>query len=273
MGLNRRKLKEWVARRCLTPPAPAGFALMHIGRHGPALVCNLAAEGAPDDRADAIERLVSDEAGDHVEGWPGLQQYKVVALNEKGAPMGEHPFTLAAGASDDTASSLAMPTPDMGGMAGTELNHAHTMVTVQQMRHNEGLVRALVEMSMTSRERDQEIISKQQRQIDKMQDRQLDVIEMMEGMMSRSKERELTQQAYDEDKERKDKLLAKVTQLILPAMAKEAGVAVPEDVVETVRGIFLRLPDETQNKIIADLPKPDAEKLLELMESGAETKH
>jgi hypothetical protein len=274
MGLNRRKLKEWVSRRCLTPPPPTSFALHHIGRHGPALVCRLEAEGAPDDRGDAVERLVSEEVADHVEGWPGLQQYKVVALDAKDQPMGEWPFTMqAAGARDDATSHLALPTPDMGGMGAESLNHAHTMVTVQQMRHNEGFARALVELAMSSRERDADIIAKQQRQIDKYADRQLDVIEMMEGLMTRKQEREIAHATYEEDKHRKDQVLSKITQYILPAMAREAGVQLPEDVGESIKMIFLRLPEDTQSLIIKQLPEIDRAKLFEVLEAEPETKH
>ena len=189
--------------------------------------------------------------------------------------MGEHPFTLQAkGSGDGSGAQLALTTPDMGqGMGADSLNHAHTMVTVQQMRHNEGLVTALVELAMTSRERDGEIIAKLQRDNDKMRDRQLDVIEMLEGMMTRKQEREIAHATYEEDKQRKDQVLAKITGFILPAMAKESGIKLPEDVAETVRQIFLRLSDDTQNQITKDLPEVDREKLLELMENSEETKH
>lgn len=271
MGLNRRKLKEWVSRRCITPPPPASFALMHVGRQGAlALVCKLEAEGAPDDRANAVERLVSEEASDHVEGWPGLQQYKVVALDQKDEPVGEHPFTLQSGAREDNAATLGMPTPDMGPAGAESLNHAHTMVTIQQMRHNEGLVTALVDMASASRERDQAIIETLQSANDKMSHRQLDLIDLVEGMLTRKQERELTQQAYEEDKGRKDAVLAKVVKYILPAFAKEAGVPLPDDVATTVKEIFLRLPAATQTQIIEELPEVDGEKLLALMEGNTE---
>ncbi len=273
MGLNRRKLKEWVARRCLTPPSPASFVLMHVGRHGAAIVCKIDADdGAPDDRAAAVERAASEEAADHVEGWPGLQQYKVMALDGKGGSAGEHPFTMQAGSRDDGAAQLGMPTPDMGhGGDGMGVN---AMVTIQQMRHNEGLVRALVDMAGSARERDQEIIGKLQVANDKMAGKHLDLVDLLEGMMTRKQERELAQQTYEEDKARKDKTLSVIMKFVMPAFAKEAGIDLPNDVATTVREIFLRLPEETQNQIISELPEPDGQKLLALMEGAStETNH
>jgi hypothetical protein len=175
----------------------------------------------------------------------------------------------AGGARDDNASQLAMPTPDMGpGMVDGQ--GVNAMVSIQQMRHNEGLVRSLVDLASSARERDQEIISKLQLQNDKMSNRQLDMIDLVEGMLTRKQERELTQAAYEEDKERKDKTLGVIMKYVMPAFAKEAGIEMPGDAAATIKDIFLRLPVETQNKIIADLPEIDGNKLLALME-GADT--
>lgn len=281
MALNRRKLKEWVTRRTLTPPLAIRFALWHSGKHGLSLVCQLATEGGTEDWPDVIERQVSEEAQDHANGWPGRQQYLVQAYTEKSdESIGEFALSMTASNTSLATTSLSLldnETPDAelmnAGNLPPDFNHPHALVTTQQMRHTEALTRYVVELSMASRERDGQIIAVQQKQIDEMSKSRLDMTDMLEKMLSRSQERSLVQDKYDKEQGRKDKIMSTLLGFVLPEMARRAGVPLPEDVSNDIRLIFLKLPDEMQNEIMAALPEDDKDKLMDIFEGKTETTH
>jgi hypothetical protein len=269
MGLNRRKLKDWALRHMLRVPPANAFAVYHVGRHAPSLVTAITAdEGTTDDRAETIERITVEEVTDHVEAWPGRQQYFVKATGENNDDLGEFAFAMSS-RGNSASSDLTVYPPENDPHGSSEFQSPHAMVTLQQMRHNEGLVRWIVELSRSASERDAQIMAAQQRQIDLMEDRRMDVVGMLEGMYSQRQERDLKQSKQDKDEARKDKLLRLVTNFVIPEMARRSGFTPPGDVAEEIKQIFMRLPEDTHTLILEQLPKPDRDKLLDLFEGKA----
>lgn len=281
MVLNRGKLRQWVSRRTLSPPIASRFAVFHIARHGDALIVSVGSAGSQDDWASTVERVVTDETADHVEAWPGRQQYVVRAYSDGNEEsVGEFPFALAAnaGAGGETVALLAAQTPDhdaamIGQIPLQDFGHPHAMVMGQQMRHNESLMRCCVDLAMSSRERDGQIIARQQHQIDKMADERHKLLDAAEQMYSRKQERELVQNSWDEDKSRKDAMLSRVLEMVLPEMARSAGLSLSGDVADEIKKLFLKLPEDVQSKVVSSLPKEDGKRLLDLFEGKTETQH
>ncbi len=295
MGLNRRKLKEWVARRLLTEPKPSSFALLHEGRHGTSKVCDLVAEsGSPEDRAAIIERSVSEECKEHAEAWPGRQQYLVRALDAGGKAIGEHPFWMTA-TGNRASTALAMPTPEQEDAAHhahiidpqravPEMSHAATMVMCAQMRHNEGLVAKIVELATDHAERDAGIIRDQQLQIDRMEGRRLETIGLLENLLSQKQERDLVQVEYDNQEKRKDRMMGKLEDVVFPAIMRSAIVKgmlkkdkgddgpLSDDAADEIKQLFLKLPEEMQSKIVSELGEEDAHRLMDLFSRGHENR-
>ena len=120
MSLSRRKFRAWVCRKtvCLTPAET--FGLYHVARHAHALhlVSKLSfSSNDPDDRADELERQVTEEVTDHIEAWPGRQQYVVRAYDEEGGEVGEYPFSMSAqNTRTESAEVMLMPTPRHGAI-------------------------------------------------------------------------------------------------------------------------------------------------------------
>lgn len=268
MALNRRKLREWIGRRALTPPLAVRFELLHVAQHGTNMVCQLNVQGSTADWAELIERQVSEESSDHVAGWPGRQQYIVRAYSEAEDTVGELPFALTArdGMGSEATADLMQTPPDveefMRGQLPDNFSHPHALVTQQQMRHNEILTRLMCEMAMHSRERDVGIIKSQQEQIDKMQRSRDEAVELREEMMDRSAERDMRIGKYTDDKARKDKLLSHVTKIILPEMARQAGLPMTDDILIELKRFFMALPQAVQESI---LEQPDSNRFLDLV--------
>jgi hypothetical protein len=297
MSLNRRRFVDWIERRMLSVgDRPASFHLCHLGRSGGhSLVCKLepVAEAPADDIAHALAEQIEAEAIDHVEAWPGRQQYVMRAYTEAGHDAGEFAFFQTANHISHThthaVGGITELTPEQAAFAGGNmaqpelLGHPLAMVASQGMRHAEGLVRFMVEQSAMNRERDAQIIKQQQAMIDKMQGRQTKMMDLVETMSSRQAERELAEQSYNDDKDRKDKLLDRLTTLVLPALAERAGVPTAllgadggVDINE-IREIFLKLPDEMQDSIVGTLSEKDQATLLSIFkrktETAPDTKH
>ncbi len=293
MGLHRRKLKEWVARRLLTAPKADSFALLHEGRHGTAKVCDLAADsGSPEDRAAVVERAVSDECKDHVEAFAGRQQYLVRALDGSGKAVGDHPFWITS-TGNKASGALMLPTPEQDADShahiidpqrnAPEMSHAATMVMIQQMRHNEGLVAKIVELSTEHAERDAGIIRDQQLQIDRLEGRRLETITLLEGLRSQKQERDLVQAEHDNHEGRRDRLMGKLEDVVFPAVMRSAVVkgmlnkgkkdgVISDDSADEIKQLFLKLPEEMQSKIVSELGEDDAHRLMDLFARGYESR-
>lgn len=282
MTLNRRTLAEWVGRRTLQPPVATTFRLFHEGRHGLNQVCELPLEGGAEDWPDHIARLVHDESQTHASAYPGRQQYMVRAYADGiDQPIGEYPFGLTAG-DEGSAATLSLQTPDYNtAMTGQiplqDFSHPHAMVMAQQMRHNEGILRSLVDVTMHSRDRDGAIIKRQQEHIDHLEADRMKVLEMAEELMSRKQERQIVQEKWDSEKRRKDQIMAKLITFVLPEFAKRAGVAgvkaapsngEADKELDEIKRMFLKLAPETQNQIVAELPEDDSDRLLTIFEGG-----
>ncbi len=315
MAFNRRKLREWVARRSLTPPVAKAFALWHVGRHAPSLVCQLPCEAAdPTDRQHEIEQAVQDEVADHIEAWPGRQQYLVKAYDAAENEVGEFALSMIARDSRmDVSAELALRTPEQEAAVamGHEscANSPAAMVMMQQMRHNESLVGRLYDLSVANSERDARLIALLTKKNEKLEDRRFEAVEMIEAMYCRRQERNLRQQKFDDDKNRKERLLSNLTTMVLPEIAKRVGLPanasrpthVPtngsngangssgangasgssgangagahrEDPrVAAMREIFMKLPDQMQNDIVNALEPDDQHALLSIFrQAGAD---
>jgi len=285
MTINRRKLCEWVARRTLTPPMATAFKLFHVARHGVALVAEIPLSGGAEDWPEHVARACHEEATGHVDGWPGRQQYIVRAYVEgNDEPVGEFPFGLAAQGEASTA-ELAQATPDyQAAMAGQiplqDFSHPHAQVMAQQMRHNEALIRFLVDVTMHSRDRDGAIINRQQSHIDKLEADRFRIVEMTEDMLSRKQERAIKQERWETDKQRKEQLMAKLLQFVIPEAARRFGMTSTlsenqqqgAEELDEIKQLFLKLPAEMQNEIVNQLPEEDSDRLLSIFE-GRSTKH
>ena len=276
MGLNRRKLKDWATRLLLRQPPALRFSVYHISRHAPALVLQISADGTAEDKAAAIERSTADEVTDHVEAWPGRQQYYVQAFGADDEDYGQFAFSMAARGNGAGADMMVAPPEHDPHMPFDASQHPHALVTVQQMRHNEGLVHALVQQSRAAAERDAEIIAGQQRHIDQMEERRIDFWQMIENMHSQKQERELQSANLTAENDRKEKLMKMITGFVIPEMARRSGVKLPGDVQEKIKGIIMQLPAETHELIMEQLPEKARDELLQFMEGKQEqeaTKH
>lgn len=275
MSFPRRRFVDWCARRLLTAgEEPRSFALYHVQRTGTAaLVAKLALCGdGADDVAAHVAELAEKEAQDHAAGFAGRQQYAIRAYGagtpESGAPeLGEFPFRYAhssIGVQTDAATELLGPMPEPSARAAVT-----DMATVQLMRHNEGLVRLLVEVTSQKGERDAEIIRAQQAQIDRLTQRQLTSYELVERLLSEERERELKERAWDADEARKDKLMARLEEIFFPAVQKRFGIPMPGagggGVLDEIRELFISLPDATQSAVLDALPDDKAHRLLDLL--------
>jgi hypothetical protein len=303
MGLNRRKLTEWVCRKLVSLPMATRFTLWHEAKHGRHLVSHLTSDGLdPDDVASDVERQVSDEAGGHIEAWPGRQQY-VVRAYANDEEIGEYPFSLDRHDTVSAVESLALPTPEMeyqaefypsGGYSVSSPSAAR--VESQQMRHNEVLVRALVEQTTRNYERDERLIASLQRANEKHEARRFEQVELLEEMYSRRQERSLLQQQHVSDAQRKERLVTALTTMVFPALASKAGsilggvgptgpsprpqgadaTAEPteEDDLQTLAHIFMTLPSEKQSEFMEAL-SPDCQvQLLNIIRrAGARANH
>ncbi len=304
MPLNHRRFVDWVERRMLSAAgSPSRFELCHVNKAGGyAVVCKLEPmEGAgADDIAETLAEQVAAEAMDHVDAWPGRQQYVVKAYTKEEHDAGEFAFYETANAVTNSRASemLIDMTPEQHALAGGHLpqpemlGHPTAMVASQQMRHTEALVRSIVDMSTRQSERDTQIIRQQQSAIDKHDGRYIQMLELVEDMHSRQAERELEAKKYDDDNNRKERLLSNLTKYVLPAIGLKAGALVggkgkpaagDDDDAKTVakiRAIFLNLPKETQDKVLADCTEEQKDTLLDAFvaageeaASSAETKH
>lgn len=292
--MRRRKLRDWVVRRLLTHPS-AGFELVHLGRQGASSkVCDLpAGEGSAEDRSACVERHAADESREHADAFTGRQHYVVRALSDKGEQLGEHPFWIAAGDMAEAASALALPTPeqvhaahgdvyvpiDPQRMPAQELSHAVVQLVSQSQRHNEALMRQLVELSTSHAERDAEIIRSQQQQLDRYEQSRLERHQWTEDLLSRKLERDIAHESHQNQERRKERLMDKLEKFILPAIMKSAAIkgllgsadkATKDDMAEKIRQLFLKLPEETQSQIISELGEDDGHALLDLFSQGHE---
>ena len=270
MALNRRRFIEWIGRRMLYGDNPARFDLCHLDRaRGSSLVVKLQPlpNVATDDIANHIADEVHNEVLDHIEGWPGRQQYAIRAFTAGGEEVGEFPFVQTANSVIHTNAGemLSEATPEQNALASgmlpnpEQLGHPTAMGAQQLMRHTEQLTRFTVEMASMRAERDAQIIRIQQTSIDKHTAQQSKMVEVMEAMYSRQAERDLAEKTYRDDESRKERLLDNLTRLVVPALAKRAGV--PAELVgaatavagdgagdgaarsSVVRDIFLKLPE------------------------------
>lgn len=269
---------------------PSTFELVHVGRSdsNPSTVCKLTPiqKVSADEIAIALADEVEAESEDHTQGYPGRQQYVLRGCTSEGRQVGEFPFWTSASnvmTHSHAATSLVDLTPEQAALSvGTmpeQLGHPTAMVATQLMRHTEGLVRNLVEMSSVNRERDAQIIRQLQAANDKHEGRHIQTLELMESMHSRQQERQLATKTYEHDEQRKDRLLDKLTTMVLPAVAQHlslpgVGSSDNGDVsVADIKGIFMRLPDEMQNSFLEALNEEDKAKLMSAFEGGGGTKH
>lgn len=290
---KRRRLREWLLRRLLTESG-LRFELWHQGRSTEAKVCDLQGDqGSAEDRSSQIERHCFDEAAEHAEAFVGRQQYVVRGLKAD-ASAGEHPFWLAPRGQSEMTSALGLPTPEQahahaGDMPyvpidpqrhpGQELSHAVVQLVSQAQRHNEALMRQLVELSTAHAERDNEIIRSQQNQLDRYERARLERHELTEELLSRKLERDLVHQAHEHQEKRKDRLMRKLEDVVFPAILRSPtlrallgdGKAAANDgdpVVERLKKLFLKLPESTQSQVIAELGDEDGHALLDIFASG-----
>ena len=164
------------------------------------------------------------------------------------------------------------------------MSNAATMVMVQQMRHTEGLVAKLVELSTEHSERDAGIIRDQQLHIDRLEGRRIETITLLESLLSQKQERDLVQAEYDNQEKRKDRMMGKLEDVVFPAIMRSAivkgmlnkdkgdGTPLSDDSAEEIKQLFMKLPEETQSKIISELGEEDSHRLMDLFASGHETR-
>ncbi len=270
------------------------FELWHEGRFGANKVCRLDWDtDLPDEAPDELERQIAETATEHCDGFPGRQQYMVRAL-ALAEQVGEFPFGMNATDSAITGSAAALEwqTPDMMQQGAEAFSHAGAQVSAQQMRHNEVLMRGIVELAMGQREHDKEIILGQQQALGKHAKQAMEMHELMEGMITRGQERRLTEAAYDKDQARKERLMKKM-EWILPEIARRAGVptaaitgssassdsGAPSKAADDFKTWILGLDTETQDKIFAVLGDDKGPELVELFQrmgqesAATETKH
>ncbi len=285
MSLNPRKLKEWARKKAVTIPALDSFSLWHVERYDRRLISRLSIEaGSPIDQADDLERLVSEEVIDHTEAWPGRQRYVVQAQDEAGDALAEFAFSMTA-ATPSAAALLTQPTPEMeaayGGMIGANFSSPDTPIVFQLMRHNEALLRLVVEMSTGQAERDRKIIAQQQRSIDKANAKRFEVVELLEEMYCRRQERNLSQARHEADVRRKQELLSALTNTVVPSIAealrRRFGIDTPGEGVDNTqphesdsetteqssKQFFHTLPQQLQ-ELIRSLSPEDMQELISI---------
>lgn len=287
----------------LHAPPPAALELVHLaggsgGRSdGGSVVVRLSprAGASPDELAAELADAIESEASDHAEGWAGVQQYALRAVDAEGRACGEFAFRLGASALATTAAdSLAELTPEQSRAGATpaalELMTHHPMaqIAAQQMRHAEALTRQVVELATRNAERDGRIIREQQQAIDRYARRERETWEIAETMLSAKAERDLKERQYADETSRKERLLERLNTLVIPAVAKRIGMppaalgtgaaagtaaatAAGGDTVSEIRRIFLSLPSELQDDVLAKLSDADRETLLSSFERGGAT--
>lgn len=301
MALQRHKLRDWIERRLTELPLATRFELHHEGRFGLNRICELKLdESQPiEDAPGALERTITETVGDHVSGFPGRQQYMVRGFAGE-QPTGEFPFGMTASSfSSDLAESVALVTPEMDMMrhndGGAVLTHAHAQVMVQQMRHNEALMRGLVEVTTRHAERDAEIIATLGKQNQEYADRSLSVQSMMEDMLSQEQIRRLADQKFQKDEDRKARLMKRLETMVLPHLAAKAGLLPAastssagsdggSDSAAKLKALFFSLDPETQNEMTETLGPDKTTELLAIFkeigerekahaEANTETRH
>ncbi len=305
MGLNRKKLKEWVHRKLMAVEPSEAFTLWHVGQHALQLVAHLSsAERNSDAVVDDIEQQVVYEASGHIEAWPGRQQYLLKANDRDGEEMGEYPFSLNGRQALSPGEALAEPLPELehlaGGRVGPEFSHPAALFMLQGMRHNEALTKMVIEMGGRSHERDGRIIAAQQRTIEYLEKEKREFFDLHEEMRCRRHERELKQQEHEADAQRKDRLLGSLQTLVLPPLAAKLGAAlsvdspVPlpaavsppdgsaeahaanderteedpseKDDLQAIATIFMSLPADKQAEIMDSLSAENQQRLLEIIQ-------
>lgn len=307
MALNRRKLRDFIELRLTQLPLADRFVLVHEGRFGPNEVCVLDFDPKlpEEDAPSSLERLVSETVEEHVDGFPGRQQYFVRAFAGD-TPRGEFAFGETASFSSRVGQALTQDTPEMdrlshasayGGGGGAAaglapLTHAHAQIVAQQMRHNEALTRGIVELSTRQSERDAEIIAGLQRNLARHEDRAAEMIQLREEMLSDEQVRRLQDLKFERDDQRKERLTKRLEGL-LPHIFRRLGVPAsvaghitggsqkaetksgeadahegPDPVgglVTRLRDYFMGLPPQVQDEVMDALTDDHAPELLNII--------
>lgn len=309
IALQEIKLRKWIAARLVVPPAPVAFRLFHVGQvdeRDRQQVTQLATvkvaelDGSPSSAEGEGLRLARElwqAHQDHVEPLEGLPQfYQVFAFHRtaegklKRGPM--HHWRTQHGELVGAHLSASEPATDRGSRA-------------QQMRHNEMLVRSIVEMASATYGTYKSIVEEQRGLIEHLMSGHLDSLKAAEEMISEKHLRDVATADFVASQERKGEAWKKIVDNVAPEIGaavrgfrklppKPAGVpkndttpatspaaaaeasssssdpsssSMSRDEKATLRRILYGLPDDMADKLMEGLGEADRQELLTIVGS------
>lgn len=245
-------MRKWLMQAYQTPPSDGELRkvrLVHIGIKNSELwekeVTDLDVEGV-----DPLTNELLSEAYEDAESLGGIQKYKVEAyFGTKKRAGRKKRFAMHAG-EDASDNELSEPANNKG-------------LVSQQMRHNEALMKMTVNsfgqmMKMLGSQ-----LEKTQAALDDALEKNYQMIELREKLLSEQEERELTRVMAMKQEDRKDELVGAV-KVMLPSVVKRvSGKLLPENAsadkdmaLESLKALAQSLSQDQIRGIMASL-KPE----------------
>lgn len=262
------RVRKWVMECYQTPPSDGdlrGLKLVHLGLKNSEL---WAKELGDDFTVEGIDPLVNEilnEAWDDAESLGGIQKYKVEAyFGTKKRAGRKKRFSMHAG-EDASDSEFSEPANGKGLVA-------------QQMRHNE----ALMKMSVNSFGQMMKMLGSQlektQAALDDALEKNYQMIELRERLLSEQEERELQRVMVMKQEDRKDELVEGVKLLLPSVVRRVSGKLLPENAnaddnlaVESLKALASSLSQEQIQAIMSSLKPQQTVAFMEVLKTIGES--
>lgn len=265
----RKRIADWLRRQAFVDTDEKGICTK-------ILVCQSSGAGKQGAEIGSIKmpkkpvtedfNLMTQEIGliatNDAEGLGGVQRYILLAMhkNDDGMAVGErHTFRIV-GVVDDEDEGLA-ETPTKGGLVN------------QQMRHNEALMKIATMQSTHIISQQAQTIQRLTGQLEAMQSKHFDTVELMEDLMSKRHERELTAKTagnkLDLQKEMVNKLMLLAPTIVNAAAKKRLLPEKTTPIEQVLHSLLVSFTPEQFNGLASsDLLTPDQKMgLMTLVES------
>jgi hypothetical protein len=282
MALQER-IARFVRKELETVPVASGFTLRVVDVDGrDNLIKRFGVSKMLVDAKSASEAIaaeVFETSQDVARSMVGLARFRLFAKAKKGEFRSQFPFVVRG--------SAQVPLSDGGNLPGlvTESEPATpTGIVGQAMRHNEALMRMMIESMGAMTEGLRQENDALRVRVSKAEEVWLEGRMKLEELLDRSVSRKIQEAKELAGEERKDLILKKLAEEVVPQVGRQIpGVlqhigllpgdaqlpaAQPEEMAELkreLRGILSSLPQDAADKLTTSLPPEKAERLLELL--------
>lgn len=282
MALKER-IARFIRKELETVPVATGFTLRVVDVDGRDNLIKRFPVGRsmvdPKAMSEAIANEVFEVSQDVARSMVGLARFRLFAKEKAGEFRAQFPFVVRG--------SAQVPLSDGGPVPGlvTESEPATpTGIVGQAMRHNEALMRMMIESMGAMTEGLRQENEALRARVVKAEEVWLEGRMKLEELLDRSVSRKIQESKELAGEERKDLLLRKLAEEVVPQVgrqipgvlqhigllpgAAELPPAQPEEIAELkkeLRGILSSLPQDAADKLTTSLPPEKAERLLELL--------